>query len=158
MEPHSIVVAPAVVWHYTVQERLQHILTEGVIRPAPIAGLHRVKPAVWFTTQSDWDPMANRLWQNPQGRWVRLNKDQTIVLFGGLSRIAVPKDVAPLDWKAYREKSGLPSKVSKAIYDEAVTLGSRPGQWFAAFDSVPREKWLSVELWEEEAWVHKAGF
>ena len=145
----------AVLWHYTVRAHLHRILADGQLRPVAIAGLKHVKPVVWFTAHTDWEPMANRLWQDPNGKWVRLGKDPTIVLFGGLARIAVAKDVAPLDWKAYKDQSGAPPKLVKAIYDEAVSLGSRPGQWFATFQTVPREQWLAVEVWENEAWVRQ---
>jgi hypothetical protein len=140
-----------ILWHYTTADRLTQILAAGELRPMTFA--KKVKSVVWFTTRTDWEPMANRVWRNPEGVVHRLGKDQTIVLGGGLARIAVAADVAPVDWKTYKAESDLPPKIAQHIYNEAVSLGSRPGDWYATWSSVPKEKWLRVEIWEDEAWV-----
>ena len=145
---------PTMLWHYTVMERLQRILRDGELRPATSGKPSRVKSAVWFSSHSAWEASANRWWHDDLGeRNVRLNKDQPHVLGGGLVRIGVTPDVAPHDWKAYRRLSGISADRAKAIYDEAVSAGARPGEWFATFDAVPRTKWLAVEILENENWV-----
>ncbi len=144
------------IWHYTVVERLKQILVDGVLRPAALGALKSVKPVVWFTTNQDGEPTANRLWQSPSGSWTRLGKDQTIVLFGGLARIGVAPAVAPIDWKTYKDQSGIPPKSANTIYNEAVSVGSRPGNWFATFEPVARQQWLAVEVWEYEQWLPRA--
>ena len=148
--------AAPMLWHYTVVERLNQILADGLLRPAAMGALKGVKPVVWFTTNQDWEPTANRLWQSPTGSWTRLGKDQTIVLFGGLARIGVAPSVAPIDWKAYKDQSGIPPKAANTIYNEAVSVGGRPGNWFATFEPVPRSLWLAVEVWESEQWIGRA--
>ena len=145
--------APSILWHYTTVDRLQQILIEGELRPVPLG--RKIKPAVWFTTNPDWEPTANRVWHAPEGTVRRLSKDQTIVLAGGLARIGVAPQVASVDWKTYKSTSDIPPKVAKQIYDEAVSIGSRPGNWLASFKGVPRDQWLRIEVWENEAWVTK---
>ena len=140
-------------WHYTVMTNLHRILADGELRPAPIAGMKRVKPVVWFTTHSDWEATSNPFLPNEDGKLVRLNKDQTIALYGGLARIGVAEKVAPLAWKAFKEQSGILTRAAKRIYDEAVSLNVRPGEWRATFDKVPRGEWLAVEVWDDTAWV-----
>ena len=116
-----------VLWHYTVVERLQRILQVGEIRPPSAGGPRHAKPAIWFSSNPVWEPTANRLWRDDiDGRMVRLSKDQTYVLGGGLARIGVARDVAPHDWKAYRHTSGISADDAKRIYDEAVSSGARP--------------------------------
>jgi hypothetical protein len=115
----------------------------------------KVKAVIWFTTNTDWEPTASRVWHSPEGTVRRLSKDQTIVLGGGLARIGVAPEVATVDWKTYKATSDIPPKIAKLIYDEAVSIGSRPGNWYASLVSVPRDKWLRVEVWENEAWVTK---
>jgi hypothetical protein len=44
---------------------------------------------------------------------------------------------------------------AKRIYDEAVSLNVRPGQWRATFDIVRREEWLAVEVHDDTCWVGK---
>jgi hypothetical protein len=145
---------PGMLWHYTDLQRLQRSLQDGELRPAASGKPSRVKPAVWFSSHPAWEASANRWWHDDVGgRNVRLNKDQTHVLGGGLARIGVAPEVAPHDWKAYRRLSGISAERAKAIYDEAVSAGARPGEWFATFDAVGRAKWLAVEILENENWV-----
>lgn len=140
-------------WHYTAVERLRRILQDGEIRPATQGIPKKQKPAVWFSSNPVWEPSANRLWQDLDGRVVRLSKDQTHVLGGGLARIGVAPDTAPHDWKAYKRLSGISTARAKAIYEEAIRAGARPGEWLASFDAVGRAKWLSVEVWDGDRWV-----
>ena len=153
-------------WHYTVMRNLHRILADNELRPLQIAGKKHIKPVVWFTTHPDWEAINNPFMANPEvnnpfaphqeARRGRLTKDQTIVLHGGLARIGVADDVAGLTWKDYKEQSGILPKEAKLIYDEAVSLNVRPGEWLATFDIVPREKWLAIEIWNDIAWVSKA--
>jgi hypothetical protein len=155
-DPHESAGAQ-IVWHYTDVARLQPILQAGVIRPAAPDKAKKVKTAVWFSSNPVWEPSANRMWRNEHGRIVRLGKDQTYVLGGGLARIGVARAVAPLDWKTYKHLSGISAEQAKAIYDDAVSAGARPGEWFATFDDVPRAQWLAVEVLEDEVWTPKRG-
>jgi hypothetical protein len=71
-----------------------------------------------------------------------------------LARIGVSPQVANVDWNAYKEQSGVPTKVARALYDAAIKAGSRPRLWYATFASVPRSQWLAVEVWDDElGWV-----
>jgi len=141
-------------WHYTVVNSLQQILAAGAIRPAPLGQSAGQKGVVWFSAAADWDPSANRWWRSPEGVAKQLGKDQTIVLGSGLARIGVAPHVATIDWKTYKEHSGVPTKLARVIYDAAIKVGSRPSLWYATYQSVPRSEWLAVEVWDDEAgWV-----
>jgi hypothetical protein len=144
-----------VLWHYTIVERLQHILNAGEIRP-PVNLPKTEKPVVWFSANQDWEPTANKRYQSPRGQISLLSKDQTILLGGGLARIGVAPATAPLDWKTFKRESGISAARAKALYEEAVASGSRPALWFATFDPVPRAEWLAVETWDGQQWVRKA--
>jgi hypothetical protein len=145
---------PTTLWHYTVKNALRQILAEGLIRPASPGLPKGQKGVVWFSAAGDWDPSANRWWRSPEGIAKQLGKDQTIVLGAGLARIGVSPQVANVDWNAYKEQSGVPTKVARALYDAAIKAGSRPRLWYATFASVPRSQWLAVEVWDDElGWV-----
>lgn len=146
------------IWHYTVVERLQRILHEGELRPSSVGVPKKEKPALWFSSNPLWEPTANRLWKDIDGRVVRLSKDQTHVLGGGLARIGVAAEVAPHDWKSYKKASGITTDRAKRIYDEAIRIGARPGEWFAALEAVGSRQWLSVEVWDGETWVARADW
>lgn len=146
------------IWHYTVVERLQKILQDGELRPSAQGLPAKEQPALWFSSNPQWDPTVNRLWQDIDGRVMRLNKDQTHVLGGGLARIGVTPDAAPLDWKAFKQVSGISTARAKRIYEEAIHIGARPGEWFASLEPVGRDKWLAVEVWDGEKWVARTDW
>ena len=148
--------ASRILWYYTTVAKLNQIIEIGEIRPATLGTSKKEKPAVWFSANPDWDPAANEPWQAPDGSVLRLNKDQTYVLGGGLGRIGVAPEVAPHDWKAFKRLSGISPKAAKELYNSAVQAGSRPGEWFAAFENVPRSKWLAIEVMEGTTWMAKA--
>ena len=76
------------------------------------------------------------------------------MLGAGLARIGVAPGVATIDWKTYKEQSGVPGKIARVVYDAAIKAGSRPSLWYATFESVSRSQWLAVEVWDDEAgWV-----
>lgn len=143
----------SMLWYYTTVQELGRIMEGGELRPAAIGRSKKEKPAVWFSANQEWEPAANMPWQGPDGSQLRLTKDQTYVLGGGLARIGVAPEVAPCDWKAFKQLSGISSKAAKELYNAATQAGSRPVQWFASFENVPRSKWLAVEVLEGTEWV-----
>lgn len=142
-------------WYYTTGRKLNEIIELGEIRVGSLGTSKKEKAAVWFSANQDWDPAANEPWQAPDGAVLRLNKDQTFVMGGGLGRIGVAPEVAPHDWKAFKSLSGISSKAAKELYNSAIQAGSRPGQWFASFENVPRSKWQAIEAMEGATWVGK---
>ncbi len=143
----------SILWYYTTLNKLVEILAQGQITPSAAGVPRKEKPAVWFSANQTWDPAANLPWQDPDGSTVRLSKDQTFVMGGGLARIGIAPQTAPHDWKTFKQQSGISPKAAKEIYNTAIQGGSRPGQWFASFENVPKSKWLTIEILEGDAWV-----
>lgn len=143
----------SILWYYTTRNKLSEILAQGQIAPSASGVPRKEKPAVWFSANQAWDPAANLPWRDPDGSAVRLSKDQTFVMGGGLARIGIAPQTAPHDWKAFKQQSGISSKAAKEVYSTAIQSGSRPGQWFASFESVPKSMWLRIEILEGDDWV-----
>jgi hypothetical protein len=143
-------------WHYTTGQKLGLVLAGGRLQPAAADVPKAGRPVVWFSTNQEWEPTANLLWQGPDGAVERLTRDQTYVLGGGLARIGVRPEVAPHDWNAYKQLSGIAAKLAKQMYDGAIKIHARPGQWYASFDPVPRSAWLAVQILEGNIWVARA--
>ncbi len=140
-------------WYYVTAKKLQEILAEGELRPAAIGAPAKEKPAVWFSANQEWEPAANELWEDPRGAMVRLGRDQTFVLGGGLARTGVAAEVAPHDWKTFKRLSGISPKAARELYQTAIAAGSRPADWHASFEAVPRSRWATIEVLEDEIWV-----
>src|SRR5262245_17530639 len=77
------------VWHYTTTQCLVKILTDGYLKPATAFVKPPEKPVVWFSTNQDWEETANKLGQTTDGSLVRLGREETAELGGGLIRIGV---------------------------------------------------------------------
>src|SRR5262249_43103036 len=104
------------VWHYTVGKRLRLILADGEIKPATAGVNGKERPAVWFSANEEWEETANKMTYDSFGVPVFLNKQQTHEHSGGLARIGVDPSTAPVRWHEFKERSGIPSKIAKAIY------------------------------------------
>jgi hypothetical protein len=110
------------------------------------------KPAVWFSSNEQWEPTANMPLRRADGTTTASTKDATHLLGGGLARIGVVPEAAPHDWEAYKRLSGVTAKRAREIYKAGVAQGARPAEWFASFEPVPRSKWLGIEVWDGQKW------
>jgi hypothetical protein len=140
-------------WHYTVRQRLDGLLRDGIIKPVTAGLPAGERPAVWFSSNQEWEETANQAWQRPDGTINRGNKESTHLLGGGLARIGVLPETAPHDWKAFKTLSGIKPAKARGMYDAAIGSGARPGEWFVSFEPVPQSQWVAVEVWDGEQWL-----
>jgi hypothetical protein len=140
-------------WHYTVKYRLDAILRDNLIKPAAEGVRPGATPAVWFSSNQDWEESANMAYQDDQGRMQPGTKDTTYRMGGGLARIGVLSSTAPMDWNAFKAKSGIKPADAKAMYQAALGHGARPGEWFAVFGGVPRALWAAAQVWDGANWI-----
>lgn len=144
-------------WHYTIGDRYEQIVVDGILKPADAFVSKKERTCVWFSRSNSWEETANKMIGATIGGEpvnVGLNRELTHLLGGGLVRIGIHPSEAPHDWKAYKKMSGVSSKDAKALYDSAIELGSKVSDWFVSFESIPQEKWLTVEFWSGSAWVN----
>lgn len=137
-------------WHYTTGQRFRDIAREGVIRPATAYVAESEQAAVWFSTLEPWEPTTAKAL--PNGRLL-LTMEENAQHAGGLVRIAVGPETARYNWLAYKNKSGIPKGVARALAKIAVDAGSHPRYWWVSFEPVPRARWTAVEVWHDGAWV-----
>jgi hypothetical protein len=141
------------IWHYTVKQRLDLILSDRLIRPAiRYVDLEKEKPVVWFSSNQIWEETANKMWRDSSGLHP-LNKEQTHNLAGGLARIGVSPETAPHTWSDFKRLSGVESEKAQELYQAAITLGGTPSEWFVSLEPVSAEKWLAVELYDGANWI-----
>lgn len=143
---------PSIVWHYTVGEHLEDIVAEGWIRLTMVEVPENERPAVWFSSNPQWEVTANKRWREDDGTARELNREETHERGGGLARIAVSIATAPHDWLAFQRLSGIEERHAKKLASEGFKRGASWKEWFVSFDPVPREKWLAVEVWDGNAW------
>jgi hypothetical protein len=89
-------------WHYTVGAYMESIVSDGEIRVADGHVAKGVRPVVWLSYNQLWEETANKLWIDSDGALVKLDREATHLVGGGLYRIEVDPAAAPLDWHAYK--------------------------------------------------------
>jgi hypothetical protein len=144
------------VYHYTVGNRLLPIIESGELRPATAGVPNGEKPAVWFSTNAEWEETANKMTaRKVRGRVVVSlgTRESTERNGGGLVRIAVRPDSVPLGWADFRQLSGISGESAERLEEVARQAGSDPAEWRVSFDPVPRSEWVDVEVWTEAGWV-----
>lgn len=144
-----------VLYHYTSGNVLKKILKQGAILPDKNEPDNEKEIAtVTFSSNPVWENTRFRVGKMPDGQLVMLNKKLLQKFDGGLIRIVIPAELAPLDWVALKEKCNLSSAAIKGIYDFALSVGARTRHWFATTENVPESVWLTVEkLDENDNWV-----
>lgn len=147
-----------VLYHYTTGSVFQRILHKGAIEPDKTEPDNAKEiPTVTFSSDPDWERTRFRVGRLPDGQLVMMNKTLLKQFDGGLYRIVVPKEIAPMDWFEMKEKVGLSKEAIKGIYDFAVSVGARMRHWYATFDRVPEDVWLNVQkLNDNDEWVDLA--
>ena len=168
--------------HYTVRGHLDQIMAERVIRQATEGLQPGERPAVWFSTNPLWErtvckfdrPNGGPLGGSLQHHWEMSQRPfEAFVVEDGMpgakletidsqpqlqpARITVADDVAPYTWHDFKRLSGISKKSARALYQAAIPMDARPGEWFVSFEPVPAEKWLAVELYNGTGWKPLAG-
>ena len=110
------------------------------------------KPVVWFSYHPEWEETANKPVGLPDGTIQRGTKDSTHMLGGGLVRIAIKPESAPIDWTQFKKLSGIDAENVKSLTNAAFSCDMSPRDWRCSFDPVSDSDWLSIEYWDGEAW------
>jgi hypothetical protein len=73
--------------------------------------------------------------------------------FGGLVRIGVAPETAPLNWHQLKREAHMSSRKTKGLEEAIIRQGGSVREWYGCFEPVPREKWLVVEIRDHGEWV-----
>ncbi|MCA9439556.1 MAG: hypothetical protein KC964_02025 [Candidatus Omnitrophica bacterium] len=142
-------------WHYTTEERLHAILTDGYIRQATVGIPVHEKPAAWFSINPDWEQTANKMYKDASGNHYK-GTMETTYRFGGLARIGVQDEAAPMTWAVFKRLSGITATDANALEKTAKSKGSNPYHWFASFDPVYDHQWVSIEIYDGRNWADES--
>ena len=142
------------IWHYTTGHRFVEIVRSGEIIPATANVPAHERPVVWFSTDPHWEPTANKaLKDNNDGSIRDLSREETATHDGGLVRIEVGPETAPYRWADYKRMSGIFAAEAAGLVKAARRAGSDPCHWRVSFESVPRAKWIGVQVWFKGQWI-----
>ena len=135
------------IYHYTKVLHLRSILAHG-LKPTDLLIAPGETPVLWFSTNPQWENTAFCSDAPSLGEAHKLLRT-----YGGLARIGCDDSVAPVRWKELKELAHIPSKVAMCLYQSAIAVRSRPGEWRGTFAVVPVEKFEAIEVFDGLDWV-----
>ena len=144
-----------VLYHYTTGSVFKKILKQGAILPDRNEPDNEKEiPTVTFSSHPVWEKTRFRVGRTPDGQLVMLSQNLLKKFDGGLVRITVPAEIAPLTWHETKEQCGMSPAAIKGIYDFAISVGARTSHWFATTQAVPEDVWINVEKMDEnDNWI-----
>ncbi len=141
------------IWHYTTFECLLEIITDGQIRPATERVPVGERPIVWFSRNPKWEPTATKTFCGPDGTMREATIEEMEQIAGGLARIEVQSETAPHGWRQLQRLSCMRASVARRLEKAALRVYSFPEDWRGTFDPVPKERWISIEVFRNGTWV-----
>lgn len=143
-------------FHYTRLSNLQKIKTAGKINQATNFVEPPEMPVVWFSYRQDWEPTATPyLLDKVSGKFQRLTFEE-FVRVDIPARIEVAPSTAPLDWRTWRETSGVKPKSIKYFKGQALRLNAALDDWRMSYEPVTHDNWLAIELFVNGQWCEEA--
>lgn len=140
-------------WHYTTyKHHLPKILAAGYIDTTRVGIDEGELAAAWFSTDPYFEPTARKMYSVPGQPPRELTMDE-MHQYAGLVRIGVADETAPVSWAGFRVHSGATKKTIKRLTIAGRKHGANPDNWFASFEPVPRDTWLSIQKWNGTGWV-----
>lgn len=145
------------IYHYTMGSHLKGILKDHAIHTAAGYVPPGERAVVWCTTRPDWEPTATKDFldrsQKPKNMISKMTREQAEKHFGGLIRIQVKPEAAPMRWPEYVPNSGIDPGLADTLARTGRAAGSDPADWRMSFEPIVENDWISIEWKLEDAWV-----
>ena len=154
---------PNRLWHYTTRPAFDAILRDGQIKPSSKHhGLNlfgrleeyidpQERPIVWASANQNWESSWSTV-VDAVGRTRRGGTAEYADACGGLVRIGIDPEDAPLDWDALKRTSGMDPLLSRALERRGVCAHDL---YYGTFDPIPQSRWLAVQAYSiaAGAWI-----
>jgi len=153
-------------WFYLPGRTFQTTWKEGVLKTSPDMetvlrqGRANVpshyfdcRPVVWFSSAEPWEPSTAMKLRRPDGTTTFLTDLASNARHGGgMFRIGVAPETAPISWTDYRKGGFDRPEVCNRMAKAAKELHADPRNWWASDRAVPRELWTRIDVWTDGRW------
>jgi hypothetical protein len=137
------------IWHYTIQDRLEGIVADGRIK-REIRLNRNERKVVWFSSNQNYEMTACKgTLENGVRRTLTFMEMTTL----GLVRIGVEPSTAPVNWKQFQRESGIYRPYARGLEKSGRKVGANPNEWFVSFDEVTADKFVRIESYVVGRWV-----
>ena len=158
-------------WHYTIFERFQSIVSDGMINTADTLVSREVKRVVWFSTNPCWEKTVVKIvLNNETGMKTELRSRDELFQFAlscfnteispnkvnaftPVRLEADPKKVHLRSFQNYKKRSGDSKSVIKGLVQTAKKWGANPKEWYVVYEDIPLLNISHVQRWHSEEWI-----
>ncbi len=145
-------------WHYTATQHLAKIIESREIKVAPIGTDPKELPAVWFSSNSDFEQSARKVVRDKDSGAVRLEATRDEMFKAGFPPVRIeinPSKVRAYDWETYKKISGLPDEAALRLERAGIEKGADPSEWYGSFQPVPLAGGclFPIEIWNGRQWI-----
>lgn len=139
-----------IVWHYTTGEELLNIWDTEVLAPPSADFAGEVAPALWFSSDQDWQPITDMFRLGSKGAALSFSKAEAARVSCGLVRLGLP-EAALHTWEKVARKAGFDDSQIQAVKTRAWAEGTSPDGWMGCLQAV--SIWdLMIEVWDGQSW------
>ena len=143
------------IWHYTSNFHLEKILKSQTLKVSEAERLYGLKPAVWFSKNSIWEPTATKMIFN--GIKVILLTPEEQLSMIGMMRIAIEYNSSLISWAKYKYVSKIPISLYNDMEKAGKEKGAKPSDWYCSFKNIPSSQWKSIETYDGQNWLLYQG-
>jgi hypothetical protein len=142
--------ATPMAWHYTIGDRADGILLDGMIKPAVAGVPSDESPCVWFSSQPKWEPTANKMMVEANSV-KKISFTEMRKVDGGLWRFGLPiSDL--LNWRKIQIATGMTQSTITRLTKVAKKDGGDPFRWYGSLEPVPMSN-CTVQRLIDKAWI-----
>ncbi len=140
-------------WHYTSRDRLFEIIESGEIytTKSNVTGA-KESATVWISANPIWEKTATKLVQTENGEYYRLTKQEQHQIMG-LGRIEInPTNLSIFSWQHFAKHIAAKRHIARDMEVHGRQAGGNPNQWFGSTKPIPKEHFISAEVWDGNEW------
>ncbi len=132
-------------YHYTIEQCVPSILASGYLEPASMGVPQNEKLVVWFSTQTQHEPTANKATLDGSGGVRRCTDAEMLAM--GLVRFKSHTD-ALLPWTVLKRRARISTKSQKQLVASARKQGADPMLWYGHIGKLSIAE-LTLERFDE---------
>ena len=145
-------------WYYTATRDLAKIIETGKIKVASMGMDPKEPPAVWFSSNSDFEQTAKREIRDKNSGAVQHRATRDEMFKAGFPPVRIEINttkVRACDWETYKKISGISEEAALRLEEAGIEEGSSPSEWYASFQPVPLVGGcrFPIEIWNGRQWI-----